>query len=111
MAGMPALAAAQVYGLAVRLRRALYRHGFFKSQRFDVPVIVVGNVIAGGAGKTPLVIALVKHLQAQQVKVGVISRGYGRASADCIEVTSATSIERAVTSQPLYSVPQALLFL
>jgi tetraacyldisaccharide 4'-kinase len=53
---------AQVYGLAVRLRRALYRHGFFKSQRFDVPVIVVGNVIAGGAGKTPLVIALVKHL-------------------------------------------------
>jgi tetraacyldisaccharide 4'-kinase len=86
---------AQVYGLAVRLRRALYRHGFFKSQRFDVPVIVVGNVIAGGAGKTPLVIALVKHLQAQQVKVGVISRGYGRASADCIEVTSATSIEES----------------
>ena len=86
---------AQVYGLAVRLRRALYRHGFFKSQLFDIPVIVVGNVIAGGAGKTPLVIALVKHLQAQQVKVGVISRGYGRAGADCIEVTSATSIEES----------------
>lgn len=86
---------AQVYGLAVRVRRALYRHGFLRSERFDIPVIVVGNVIAGGAGKTPLVIALVKHLQAQQVKVGVISRGYGRAGEDCTEVTSATSIEES----------------
>jgi tetraacyldisaccharide 4'-kinase len=77
---------AQVYGLVVRLRRVLYRHGFFRSERFGVPVVVVGNVIAGGAGKTPLVIALVRHLQAQQVKVGVISRGYGRSSQDCMEV-------------------------
>jgi tetraacyldisaccharide 4'-kinase len=84
---------AQVHGLAVRLRRALYRHGFFRSERFEVPVIVVGNVIAGGAGKTPLVIALVNHLQAQQVKVGVISRGYGRSSTDCVEITSVTPIQ------------------
>ena len=86
---------AQVYGLAVRVRRALYRHGFLRSERFGIPVIVVGNVIAGGAGKTPLVIALVKHLQSQHVKVGVISRGYGRASADCIEVTFVTSIDES----------------
>lgn len=84
---------AQVHGLAVRLRRALYRHGVFRSERFEVPVVVVGNVIAGGAGKTPLVIALVKHLQAQQVKVGVISRGYGRSSTNCVEVAAATPIK------------------
>jgi tetraacyldisaccharide 4'-kinase len=84
---------AQVYGLVVRLRRAFYRHGFFRSERFGVPVVVVGNVIAGGAGKTPLVIALVSHLQAQQLKVGVISRGYGRSSQDCVEVGPATTIE------------------
>ncbi|MBW8721628.1 MAG: tetraacyldisaccharide 4'-kinase [Polaromonas sp.] len=86
---------AQLYGLAVGLRKTLYRHGFCKSERFEVPVVVVGNVIAGGAGKTPLVIALVKHLQAQQVKVGVISRGYGRSGTDCIEVTSATPITQS----------------
>jgi tetraacyldisaccharide 4'-kinase len=79
---------AQLYGLIVRLRRALYRHGLLPSERFGVPVVVVGNVIAGGAGKTPLVIALVRHLQAQQLAVGVISRGYGRSGADCVEVTS-----------------------
>ena len=56
---------AQVHLLLVRLRRALYRRGWLASERFSVPVIVVGNVVAGGAGKTPLVMALVKHLQAQ----------------------------------------------
>ncbi|MDQ3060683.1 MAG: tetraacyldisaccharide 4'-kinase [Pseudomonadota bacterium] len=71
---------AQLYGLLVRLRRAGYRAGFFASERFEVPIIVVGNVIAGGAGKTPLVMALVKHLQAQGLHVGVVSRGYGRSS-------------------------------
>lgn len=41
------------------------------------PVIVVGNITVGGTGKTPLVIALVKHLQQQGIKAGIISRGYG----------------------------------
>lgn len=79
---------AQLYGLAVRLRRGLYRRGILRSERFPVPVVVVGNVIAGGAGKTPLVIALVRHLQAQHVAVGVVSRGYGRSGTDCVEVTA-----------------------
>ncbi|WP_431096243.1 tetraacyldisaccharide 4'-kinase [Polaromonas aquatica] len=79
----------QLYGLVVHLRRALYRRRLLHSARFPVPVVVVGNVVAGGAGKTPLVIALVQHLQAQRIAVGVVSRGYGRTSTECIEVTSA----------------------
>lgn len=82
---------AQCYGLLVRLRRTLYRRGILRSERFKVPVVVIGNVIAGGAGKTPLVIALVRHLQAQRVAVGVVSRGYGRTASDCIEVTPTAS--------------------
>jgi len=78
---------AQCFGLLVRLRHSLYRRSILRSKRFKVPVVVVGNVIAGGAGKTPLVIALVKHLQAQRVQVGVVSRGYGRSGSDCTEVT------------------------
>jgi tetraacyldisaccharide 4'-kinase len=82
---------ALTYGLLVRLRWVLYRRGILGSEHFAVPVVVVGNVIAGGAGKTPLVIALVKHLQAQQVRVGVVSRGYGRVGTDCLEVVRGIS--------------------
>jgi len=83
---------AQIYGQAVRLRIALYRSGFLPSERFGIPVIVVGNVVAGGAGKTPLVMALVKHLQTQGLRAGVVSRGYGRASHATLEVTSKTPV-------------------
>ena len=72
--------------MLLTLRRTLYRWGVFTSRRAQVPVIVVGNVIAGGAGKTPVVMALVQHLRAVGMQPGVISRGYGRSSKDCREV-------------------------
>jgi len=84
---------ALVHGLLVYLRRALYQHGFFASERFKPPVIVVGNVVAGGAGKTPLVMALVRHFQAQGLQLGVVSRGYGRADRDSLEVKTDTPVQ------------------
>ena len=45
--------------------------------RASVPVMIIGNITVGGSGKTPLIITLVQHLQQQNIKVGVISRGYG----------------------------------
>ena len=77
---------AVLMGLLVRLRLGLYLSGLLTRHRLPVPVIVVGNVVAGGAGKTPVVLALVEHLQALGLKVGVISRGYGRRTRDCREV-------------------------
>ncbi|QGW82753.1 tetraacyldisaccharide 4'-kinase [Variovorax paradoxus] len=75
-----------VYAALFALRRWFYRLGWLKTERVEAPVIVVGNVIAGGAGKTPVVMAVVRHLQARGVHVGVISRGYGRRTGDCREV-------------------------
>lgn len=74
------------YGALVRLRRGLYRTGMLRSEHPGRPTIVVGNVIAGGAGKTPVVMALVDHLKARGLQPGVISRGYGRSTTDCREV-------------------------
>jgi tetraacyldisaccharide 4'-kinase len=67
-----------LYRALVAVRRWLYARGIFKSYCASVPVIVVGNVVAGGAGKTPVVIEVVRHLLAQGYKPGVVSRGYGR---------------------------------
>ncbi len=76
----------QIYRFLVFTHRKLYQAGVLKANKVSVPVVVVGNIVAGGGGKTPTVIALVQHLQAQGVQVGVISRGYGRSSAQCLEV-------------------------
>ncbi len=75
-----------LYGGLVKLRRKLYARGIFQSTKIQVPVIVVGNVIAGGAGKTPVVMALAEFLRAHGFQPGVVSRGYGRKSADVLEV-------------------------
>jgi tetraacyldisaccharide 4'-kinase len=81
-----------LYWLISALHRQLYRSGIFKTEHCAVPVIVVGNVVAGGAGKTPLVIALAKHLQKQGLQVGVVSRGYGRQDKNCLEVLKNTPV-------------------
>lgn len=76
----------RLFGLLAVLRRALYRVGWLRTERASVPVVVVGNVVAGGAGKTPVVVAIVEHLRARGVRAGVISRGHGRRTTDCREV-------------------------
>ena len=88
------------YRALVALRRTLYRWGVLRSERLPVPVIVVGNVIAGGAGKTPVTLALVRHLQATGWQPGVISRGYGRSSDGCREVLPASTASE-VGDEPL----------
>ena len=75
-----------VFWVLVGIRRALYRAGMLSSTRIGVPIVVVGNVVAGGAGKTPVVLAVVEHFKARGLRVGVVSRGYGRRTRDCREV-------------------------
>lgn len=92
--------ASLLYRSLVALRRQLYRWGILKIHHADALVVVVGNVIAGGAGKTPTVIAIVQHLQRQNRRVAVVSRGYGRKHSACLEVT-AHSTPAEVGDEPL----------
>ncbi|MDO8777714.1 MAG: tetraacyldisaccharide 4'-kinase [Burkholderiaceae bacterium] len=76
----------KLYELVSLSHRQLYRWGILTTHVLPVPVVVVGNVVAGGGGKTPTVMALVQHLQARGLRPGVVSRGYGRADPACREV-------------------------
>ncbi len=79
-----------LYGALLGLRRWAYRLGCFPTQRLPVPVLVVGNVVVGGAGKTPTVIGLVQHLRARGWTPGVVSRGHGRSQDGCLPVDADT---------------------
>jgi tetraacyldisaccharide 4'-kinase len=69
---------ASLFGLGVRGRNALYDRGVFRAQRLQGPVVSVGNLSLGGAGKTPFVMLLGELLKARGVKFDILSRGYGR---------------------------------
>jgi tetraacyldisaccharide 4'-kinase len=74
------------YRLALALRELRLRSGIEKVRRLHWPVISVGSLSAGGAGKTPLTIALARLLSASGFHVDVLSRGYGRRSPDAARV-------------------------
>ncbi len=86
------LAAAFAGGAA--LRRVLYARGVLQSRAAGVPVVVVGNIVAGGGGKTPLVIALVQELQRRGFNPGVATRGTGGDFSGVLHIDDATSWRR-----------------
>jgi tetraacyldisaccharide 4'-kinase len=69
--------ASQLFGLVVFFRRLLFRFRLLKSHSAGIPVIVVGNLSAGGSGKTPLVLRIAEVLREHGWKPGIVSRGYG----------------------------------
>ena len=79
-----------VFGLLSLIRRSLYRQGFLESIKLPVPVVIVGNITAGGSGKTPLAVALAENLSSRGFHPGIISRGYGGNAQNpvCVETSS-----------------------
>lgn len=91
--------AAFLYKTAVTLRHRLFDWGVLKSERFDVPVVCIGNITVGGTGKTPMA-EMVIAFMAQRHRVALLSRGYGRRTKGYREV-SCESTYREVGDEPL----------
>ena len=89
-----------LFFLAVVIRRWLYRNGLLRAERLALPVIVIGNITAGGAGKTPLVIALAEALRQAGRRPCIVSRGYGRTD-DAVREVGAGDTAMEVGDEPL----------
>ncbi len=92
---------AWLYGSLLALRNVLYRLGVKKTASLPVPVVVVGNWIVGGAGKTPATLALLDLLKREGIRAGVISRGYGRGDEQSVQMVHRDSLATEVGDEPL----------
>lgn len=92
--------ASLLFRIAVALRRLLYRMRVLESVHPGIPVIVVGNLVAGGSGKTPLVLWLAEFLKAEGRLPAIVSRGYGARLQAPREATLASAPEE-VGDEPI----------
>ena len=81
-----------LYGCGMRLRNLFFEKGIFRSHDVGVPVISVGNITAGGTGKTPVVDFLVRHFLEKGKRVAVVSRVYVRSTGGTVVVSDGKEI-------------------
>ena len=90
-----------IYISIIYLRYTLYQLGLISITKINVPTIVIGNIVAGGTGKTPLVIWLAKHFKDKGFLPGIVSRGYGGTYLSNIELVKPTSNPMLVGDEPV----------
>jgi tetraacyldisaccharide 4'-kinase len=81
-----------IYAVVVWIRNRLFDRGVLTASEAGVPVISIGNITAGGSGKTPVVIAIGKFLLGEGKKAAIVSRGYGRKTTGSVVVSDGLSI-------------------
>jgi len=90
-----------LYAAIAGARRTLYEKGLLRSYRAAAPVIIVGNITAGGTGKTPTVLWLVNELRQRGFKPGIVSRGYGGSHSGSSMRVEADSDASLVGDEPV----------
>jgi len=93
-----------LFGAVASLRSIGYDHGGLTSTKVDVPIVCVGNIVAGGTGKTPMVVEVVRRLQERGLRPGILSRGYGKAG-----VAGAGSDEAQLYAELLGELPRVAM--
>jgi tetraacyldisaccharide 4'-kinase len=89
-----------LFAAVAALHRLAFRLGLLKRDCLPIPVLVIGNLTVGGAGKTPLTLALAQQLLARGRRPGIVSRGYGRGDETVRRVLPADDAA-AVGDEPL----------
>lgn len=92
---------AAIYWLVITLRRLAYRCRLLSTERLAVPVIVVGNLTAGGTGKTPATLWLATAMQERGFSPGIVSRGYGGSKSSSPMRVDAASDPAVVGDEPV----------
>jgi len=92
---------AWLFTVFAALRRWAYSAGLVATVKTDVPVIVVGNITAGGTGKTPVVAWLALELARRGYRPGVVSRGYGGSVGDSAQLVTASSTVAECGDEPV----------
>jgi tetraacyldisaccharide 4'-kinase len=95
-----------LYGLIISFRKWLYKSGLYTRSKFDFPIICVGNLTAGGKGKTPHIEWLIKNLSGNY-HVAVLSRGYKRKTIGYV-LSSPISTPEQIGDEP-YQIKQKFL--
>ncbi len=98
---------ALLYRAVTSIRRGCYQRGLFRVHRLEAPVIVVGNLTAGGTGKTPVVVWLAQELLSLGRKTAVISRGYGGTHDEGVLCVTAGSDPVVCGDEPVLIARQA----
>jgi len=101
-----------IYLLITELRNFAFRRAFLKTHKLPCRVISVGNLCAGGTGKTPFVIALAEYLKPHFSHITIISRGYGRSSkgARCVSVKGTIQTDVLSAGDEPYQLAKRLPF-
>ena len=96
-----------LYGYLARRKYRYHQTHPAASYQASVPVVIVGNITVGGTGKTPMILWLIDYCQRQQLKVGVISRGYGAKPAQYPWLVQASDSPAAAGDEPLLIVQRS----
>jgi len=83
-----------LFDAIIKLRHRLYDIGIFKSKKVITPVISIGSITIGGAGKTPLTIAITKILISMNLKIAILSRGYKRGKRGIYEIIFPSDLQK-----------------
>jgi len=94
------------YGRVVAVRNRLYRSGRFPTRKAPCPVVSIGNLVAGGTGKTPMAQLLASHLS-EKGKVAVLARGYkGQAERRTVPTLVTPEVSWEVAGDEPYLIAQ-----